>query len=342
MKEAMFYERQSGEKVRCTLCRFHCLISDGDRGICHVRENRSGTLYSLVYGKLCAAHVDPIEKKPLFHVMPGSTSFSIATAGCNFRCLHCQNYSISQVGRNDGISGRVTTPQDVVQLAIDNNCSSISYTYTEPTIFFEFAYDTARSARAAGLRNIFVTNGYISTEALSAIAPFIDAANIDLKGFSETFYRDVVHASLPEVLKSILEHRKHGIWLELTTLVIPGHNDSDGELRGLADFIVTNLGVDTPWHVSQFYPTYKLTTQPRTPVATLRRARDIGFAAGLRYVYEGNVPGEGSESTWCPSCKKLLIKRSGYTIEGNWIRNGACPDCGASIAGIGLDFKKRN
>ena len=337
MKEAMFYEREGDKRqVRCGLCRFNCLIDDGARGICAVRENHGGTLYSLVYGKLCAEHVDPIEKKPLFHVMPGSRTYSIATVGCNFRCHHCQNYTISQVEPSAPIGGTVQTPQEIVQRALAGKCRSISYTYTEPTIYFEFAYNTARLARDAGLKNIFVTNGYISREALTAIAPYLDAANIDLKGFSEGFYRDFVHARLSEVLDSIIEHRKQGIWIELTTLIIPGLNDSDRELRGIAEFIVANLGIDTPWHVSQFYPTYNLTDLPRTPVDTLRRARDIGLAAGLRYVYEGNVPGEGGENTRCPSCRATLIKRCGYIIESDRIRNSVCPDCGAAIAGIGL------
>ena len=335
MREAMFYTQEGNRKVRCGLCRFHCLISDGARGICGVRENRGGTLYSLVYGKLCAEHVDPIEKKPLFHVLPGSKAYSIATVGCNFHCRHCQNYSISQVDQSVPIQGREQTAHGVVQLAMDNTCSSIAYTYTEPTIFYEFAYDTARLAREAGLKNIFVTNGYITAEALAAIAPFLDAANIDLKGFSEEFYRETVHARLSEVLDSIIEYRKQGIWIELTTLIIPGLNDSDSELQGLAEFIITNLGVDTPWHVTQFYPTHTLIDRPRTPLVTLRRARDIGIAAGLHYVYEGNVPGEGGENTYCPSCSALLIKRYGYTIETNRISDGTCPDCGAAIAGIG-------
>jgi pyruvate formate lyase activating enzyme len=280
--------------------------------------------------------VDPIEKKPLFHVIPGTRSYSIATVGCNFHCRHCQNYSISQVERNELIRGKVHTPQVIVQRAVDNDCRSISYTYTEPTIFFEYAYDTARIAQEAGLKNIFVTNGYITREALAAIAPFLDAANIDLKGFSEGFYKDIVHARLSEVLDSIIEYRKQGIWIELTTLIIPGLNDSDEELKCIAEFIVTNLGNDTPWHVSQFYPTYKLIDRPRTPVSTLRKAREIGLAAGLRYVYEGNVPGEGGENTACPSCSTMLIKRYGYNIESNRIRNGVCPDCGIAIAGVGM------
>jgi pyruvate formate lyase activating enzyme len=336
MKEAMFYEREGEDRVRCGLCRFRCLIGNGARGICNVRENHDGTLYSLVYGKLCAEHVDPIEKKPLFHVMPGSSSFSIATVGCNFRCHHCQNYSISQLKPDAPVTGAEQTPQEIVQRAIAANCRSISYTYTEPTIFFEFAYDTARLAHEAGLANIFVTNGYITKEALATIAPVLDAANIDLKGFSEEFYRDVVHARLSEVLDSIIEYRKQGIWIELTTLIIPGLNDSDAELQGIASFIVTNLGIDTPWHVSGFHPTYKLTDQPPTPAATLQRAREIGRAAGLRYVYEGNVPGKGGENTRCPSCSALLIERYGFAIGTNRIRNEACPDCGVAIAGIGM------
>ena len=336
MKEAMFYVRESGDRVRCGLCRFRCLISDGARGICAVRENNGGVLYTLVYGKLCAEHVDPIEKKPLFHVMPGTKSYSIATVGCNFHCHHCQNYTISQVSGNAPIKGSEQSPQDIVQQAISNGCGSISYTYTEPTIFFEFAYDTARLAKEAGLRNIFVTNGYISKDALATIAPFLDAANIDLKGYSEAFYRDFVHARLSEVLDSIIEYRKQGIWIEITTLVIPGLNDSEAELQGIAAFIAGNLGVDTPWHVTQFYPTFKLIDRPRTPVETLRMARDIGKAAGLRFVYEGNVPGEGGENTWCPSCSSLLIKRYGFQIESNRITSGACPDCGLKIPGIDM------
>ena len=336
MRDAMFFKREGDTQVRCGLCRFHCLIKEGARGICGVRENRGGTLHSLVYGKVCAEHVDPIEKKPLYHVMPGSASYSIATAGCNFHCRHCQNYSISQVAAHDTIRGATRTPAEIVEAAKACRCRSISYTYTEPTVFYEFAYDTALLARKAGLKNIFVTNGYISKEPLKKIAPYLDAANIDLKGFSEEFYREIVHARLSEVLDSIIEYRKQGIWIELTTLIIPGLNDSDSELQGIASFIMANLGADTPWHVTAFYPTFKLTDRPRTPVATLKKARDIGLAAGLRYVYEGNVPGEGGENTRCPSCSVLLIERYGFTIIANRIRKGACPDCGTAIAGISL------
>ncbi len=337
MRKAMFFEAEDNNHVRCGLCRFRCLIKDGSRGICGVRENQGGTLYSLVYGKVCAEHVDPIEKKPLYHVMPGSTSFSVATAGCNFRCHHCQNYSISQLSPHAVMSGESCTPGEIVEMAKLNQCRSISYTYTEPTVFYEFAYDTAILAHQAGLKNIFVTNGYISKEPLAQIAPFLDAANIDLKGFTQEFYQKIVHARLSEVLDSIIEYRNQGIWIELTTLLIPGLNDSESELKQMASFIMTYLGADTPWHVSQFYPTFQLTDRPRTPAATLQKARDIGLAAGLHYVYEGNVPGRGGEDTLCPSCSALLIKRHGFSIHSNRIHQGACPDCHATIAGIELD-----
>lgn len=335
MKEAMFYEKLEGGRVRCGLCRFFCLIGTGKRGHCRVRENRDGILYSLVYGRAVAEHVDPIEKKPLFHVLPGSRAYSVATVGCNFRCLHCQNYSISQPEEESvENSGSFLAPQTIVERAVAAGCRSIAYTYTEPTIFFEYAYETAVLARAAGLKNIFVTNGYITDEALAAIAPFLDAANIDLKGFSESFYREAVGASLSEVLDCIRQYKRHGIWLELTTLVIPNRNDAQEELRAIARFIVDEIGPETPWHVTQFYPTYRLTDEPRTPLATLRAARRIGREAGLRYVYEGNVPGEGGENSRCPSCDGLLVKRYGFIIEKNLLDRGRCPGCGLKIDGI--------
>jgi len=336
MKEAMFYKLEQNNRVRCGLCRFNCLISDGARGICAVRENRSGVLYSLVYGKVIAEHIDPIEKKPLFHVLPGSTTYSIATSGCNFHCRHCQNYSISQVNSDNPIRGNDRTPAEIVSAALKNNCRSISYTYTEPTIFYEFAYDTAQLARQAGLVNIFVTNGYISKAALAEIAPCLDAANIDLKGFNEDFYRTIINARLSEVLDSIIEYRKLGIWIEITTLIIPGLNDSDKDLQGIASFIASNLGKETPWHVSQFYPTYKLNNRPRTPISTLQRALEIGRAAGLQFIYEGNVPGEGGENSRCPSCSQMLIERYGYKILSNHIISSSCPNCGLQFPGIGI------
>jgi pyruvate formate lyase activating enzyme len=337
MREAMFYENAGGNKVRCGLCRFRCLIDEGGRGICAVRGNRGGTLYTLVYGKAIAEHVDPIEKKPLYHVMPGSRTFSVATVGCNFRCLHCQNYSISQPLQDTlQITGIDLPPEEIVAKALASGCRSIAYTYTEPTIFFEYAYDTAVLAKKAGLMNVFVTNGYITPEALALISPFLDAANIDLKGFSERFYREVVHAMLNEVLDSIVEYRRQGIWIELTTLIIPGWNDTDEELRSIARFIADKVGKETPWHVSRFHPTYKMTESPATPVATLARARQIGLNEGLAYVYAGNSQGEGGENTCCPACGEILIRRRGFYLAENRIREGKCPGCASVIDGIDM------
>jgi pyruvate formate lyase activating enzyme len=234
------------------------------------------------------------------------------------------------------ISGSDLPPEEIVAKALANGCRSISYTYTEPTIFFEYAYDTALLAQQAGLKNIFVTNGYITTEALSFIRPFLDAANIDLKGFSDQFYREVVHAMMQEVLDSILEFKRLGIWIELTTLVIPGWNDSDEELARIARFIAGEVGKETPWHVSAFHPTFKMTDRPPTHPATLARARQIGLDAGLRYVYEGNLPGQGGENTWCPSCGNLLIERHGFYLEQNRIRGGNCPDCSFLVDGVDM------
>lgn len=337
MQEARFWQRGEGEVVHCGLCRFRCRILDGRRGVCGVRENRGGTLFSLVYGRVIAEHVDPIEKKPFYHVHPGSRSYSVATVGCNFRCLHCQNYEISQLPhQHRDIPGTDLTPQELVQRAVAAGCRSLAYTYTEPTIYFEYAYDAAVLAREAGLANLFVSNGYITDEALAAIAPYLDAANIDLKGFSEKFYRDVTGASLIGVLDCLRSYRRHGIWLEITTLLIPGLNDQDDELAGIATFIRDELGPDVPWHVSAFYPTYRLTDRPRTPPSTLRRARRIGLDAGLRHVYVGNVPDEDGESTYCSGCGAKVIGRSGFHLGEIRLREGRCLACATPLAGVGL------
>ncbi len=297
MKEAMLYERLEDHKVKCHLCCHYCTIKPGKRGICGVRENREGTLYSLVYGKVIASHVDPIEKKPLFHFQPGSRSYSISTVGCNFRCLHCQNWEISQYPRlYSDIAGVDTEPEDVVRMAESSGCSSISYTYTEPTIFMEFAYDCACLAHGRGIKNVFVSNGYMSPEAIELIAPYLDGINIDLKG-DDDFYKKIAGARLQPVLDSIRLMKDKGVWVEVTTLVIPGLNDSEEFLSWTGEFI-KSIDPSIPWHVTQFYPTYKLTDRGRTPVSTLRRAREIGIKAGLKYVYEGNVPGEGGENTY--------------------------------------------
>lgn len=331
----MLYEKLEDKKVRCFLCAHGCHISDGKRGICAVRENIDGTLYTLVYGRVISANIDPIEKKPLFHFLPASYSFSIATVGCNFRCMHCQNYEISQFPRerpDAAIPGREMKPEDVVNLAEQNNCASISYTYTEPTIFFEFAYDCARLAHEKGIKNVFVSNGYTSPEATRLIAPYLDGNNIDFKG-SEKFYKEICGAKAAPVRETIRLMKELGVWVEVTTLIIPGHNDSEEDLRNIAGFI-KSVDPAMPWHVSQFYPTYKLTNVPRTPVQTLRWARQMGLDTGLKYVYEGNVPGEGGENTYCPNCRELLIQRVGYSIGENKLKNGRCSNCDSLIEGL--------
>jgi pyruvate formate lyase activating enzyme len=334
MRKAMFQQPEGEGRVRCGLCRFRCSIADGRRGLCGVRENREGVLYTLVYGKAVAENVDPIEKKPLFHFHPGSLSYSVSTVGCNFRCLHCQNHQISQWPQERGpIAGAEVAPERLVQRALDAGCRSIAYTYTEPTIYFEYAYETARLARQAGLGNVFVSNGYITPEALETIAPYLDAANIDLKGFSDDFYREVAGASLQGVLDCLCDYHRHGIWLEVTTLLIPGRNDDPEELRQLTRFIAEELGPEAPWHVTGFYPTYKLQDAPPTPLASLQTARKIGQQAGLQFVYTGNRGDADSESTRCPACRKLVIERSGFRLVTNHLQQGQCPWCPAVIPG---------
>jgi pyruvate formate lyase activating enzyme len=330
----MFYEKLEGSTVRCQLCPHLCKINESRRGICGVRENKDGVLYSLVYGKMVARAIDPIEKKPLFHFYPGSTAYSIATVGCNFRCKNCQNFDISQMPKKDRnlIIGEDALPHEIVTAAKQNNCRSIAYTYTEPTIFFEYAYDTARLAHEEGICNVFVSNGYITEEAIRTIAPYLNAVNVDLKGLSEELYHKNCGGHLDPVLDAIKLYKELGVRVEVTTLVIPTLNDSEEDFRGIAEFI-KSVGVDIPWHISQFYPAYKLTNLPRTPVTTLREARDIGLEVGLRYVYEGNVPGEGGENTYCYKCGKLLIQRYGFHILGNILSDTNCPHCGATIDG---------
>jgi pyruvate formate lyase activating enzyme len=336
MKEAMLYSKRPDGGVDCVLCHHRCVIRPGRVGLCSVRENRDGTLYSLVYRRLIAQHIDPIEKKPLFHFHPASASYSIATPGCNFRCVFCQNFSISQMPRDlEQIEGTDVSPEEIVAAASRQRCTTISYTYTEPTIFMEYAYDTGRLAREAGIKNVWVSNGYMTPEALDVIAPYLDAINVDLKSFSAETYRKMMGARLEGVLETLQLFRPRNIWLEVTTLIVPDMNDSEKELRQIAEF-VASLGREVPWHVSRFHPDYKMDDRDATPPRALERAVAIGRAAGLKYVYSGNVPGDPNEHTYCPSCGKRVIERMGFRIGRYDVENGACRFCHTIIDGVGL------
>jgi pyruvate formate lyase activating enzyme len=334
MKEAMFYKVIEKNVVQCNLCSHRCKIPQSKRGICGVRENQGGQLFSLNYGKIVSRAVDPIEKKPLFHFFPATNSYSIAAVGCNFRCENCQNFEISQLPRDRNlIIGQEISPEEIVQAAKRTSCESIAYTYVEPTIFYEFALETAILAHREGIKNIFVTNGYMSSEALEEFSPYLDAANIDLKSFNEEFYKRNCGAALNPVLDSIKMYKDLGIWIEITTLVIPTLNDTKEELLRIASF-VRDVGEEIPWHISRFHPMYKLATLPITPLSTLHMAKQIGLNVGLRYVYEGNVPGEEGENTFCYNCGRLLIKRYRYQIIENHIKDSKCFNCETRIDGL--------
>ncbi len=365
LQAALYYESLPDQFVQCTLCPHDCKIAPDHRGACGVRINRGGHLFTLVGNHIVSSEIDPIEKKPLFHFLPGSSAYSIATVGCNFRCRFCQNWTISQwpklkelVDRGDEVTASVgehpadewcaeteppeerwgigspVAPSDLVEEAKRTGCASIAYTYTEPTIFYELALTTARLASAAGLGNVFVTNGFISLDPLREISPYLSAANIDLKSFRDSYYKKLCGARLELVLAAIREYKKLGVWIELTTLLIPGLNDEEQELKDIAHFIKTELGEDAPWHISRFFPSYKMNHWPETPIRSLLRAREIGQEEGLRYVYLGNVPQEeGAETTVCPVCRTVVIRRWGLTVVENRLRAGRCQDCGQFVMG---------
>ncbi len=365
LQAALYYESLPDQWVRCTLCPHDCKIAPDRRGACGVRVNRGGHLFTFVGNRIVSAEVDPIEKKPLFHFLPGSSAYSIATVGCNLRCRFCQNWIISQwpklkelAHHGEEVPSSVrehppsewcaeteppeerwgleteVSPSELVKKATQTGCRSIAYTYTEPTIFYELALETARLASAAGLGNVFVTNGFIALEPLREVAPYLSAANIDLKSFRDDYYKKLCGARLQPVLAAIREYKKLGVWIELTTLLIPGLNDDDGELRDIARFIKTELGEDVPWHLSRFFPAYKMEHWRETPIRSLLRARDVGQEAGLRYVYLGNAPQEeGGEDTICPGCGTVVIRRWGFTVVENRLRAGRCPDCNQFVMG---------
>jgi len=290
-KECYLYKKLNNNLVQCETCAHQCKIAPNERGICGVRENQAGKLMALNYGMAVAAHVDPIEKKPLYHFLPGTGTYSIATAGCNFHCRHCQNYDISQYTKNwlGEIIGQDLPPAKVVKNALELHCPSISYTYTEPTIFLEYALDAMKLADKKNLKNIWVSNGYMSDRTLKLIIPYLDAANIDLKSFSDKFYREICGAQLEPVLNNLIKIKKSGVHLEITTLIIPTYNDSAKELKQIAQFIFNKLGADVPWHVSAFYPTYKMMSVPATPREKVWQAVEIGEKAGLKFVHPGNI-----------------------------------------------------
>lgn len=335
LKEALLYEKIGNNKVQCHLCAHQCRIASGHFGICGVRQNSEGILYSLSYGQVIAAHVDPIEKKPLFHFLPRSSSYSIATPGCNFTCRFCQNWQISQEREGVPLSYKDEyQPKNVVEAAIKNECKSISYTYTEPTVFFEYALDVAKEAKERDLYNVFVTNGFMSKEAVLMVKPYLDAANVDLKSFSDNFYKKVCGGRLAPVLENIRLMHKLGIWVEITTLLVPGLNDSEDELKSIAGFI-SGIDKGIPWHISRFHPDYKMTDKDPTKAQVLDLAKKIGKGAGLRYVYNGNLMQE--ENTICYKCKKTIIRRLMFDVIENNTRDNKCLYCNSIVEGVKLD-----
>lgn len=333
MHESLYYTAFKKEKVQCHLCPKKCIISINKKGDCKARKNINGKLISLVYAKPCSVAVDPIEKKPLFHFFPGTNSYSIGTAGCNLHCQWCQNWEISQSNPEE-IPFHRLDPEKVVQQAIENNCKSISYTYTEPTIFYEYVLDTAKLARKSNIKNIMVTSAFINQEPLKKLYRHIDAANIDLKSFDDKVYRKYTGAWLEPVLEAIKSIHKMGVWAELTNMIIPALNDDIKKIKNMCEWIKENVGIDVPLHFSAFYPRYKLLNIPRTSPDILLKARETALKTGLHYVYVGNVQTKNAENTYCPKCKELLIQRSGFTIIKNNIKNKKCPNCKTLIAGV--------
>ncbi|MEA3459738.1 MAG: AmmeMemoRadiSam system radical SAM enzyme [Chloroflexota bacterium] len=331
--EAMWYTPLSDNRVQCQLCPNRCLSQEGQRGICEVRENRGGKLYTLVYGNPCAVHIDPIEKKPFNHFLPATIALSLATVGCNFDCAYCQNWQISQA-RPEEVKGYDLPPEKVVETALEKDCQSIAYTYTEPTIFYEYMLDTAKLARAKGLRNVIITNGFINPEPLRELCQYVDGIRVDLKAFDEEFYIKVSQGRLEPVLETLKIIQEEGVHLEIINLVVPTLNDDPEEIRQMCQWIKENLGLDVPLHFSRFLPMYKLQSLPPTPIETLETAHKIALEEGLHYVYIGNVPGHPAENTYCSKCGELLIKRRGFYVLENHIIDGKCEYCGEPIPGV--------
>jgi pyruvate formate lyase activating enzyme len=333
IKEAGYYEKLTYKKIKCILCPRECVIDEMERGYCGVRENRGGTYYTLVHSRPCTYHADPIEKKPLFHFHPGTLAFSIATAGCNVNCKFCQNWEISQV-RPEQIRSIYMPPKKVASLAKQHKCLSIAYTYSEPIIFYEYMLDAARAGHDAGVRSVVITGGYITPDPLKDLCANVDAIKVDLKSYSQDYYRDIVNGDLQPVLDGLVTMRKEGVWTEIVYLVVPTLNDSDEEFTGLARWIRNDLGTDVPVHFTRFHPQYLLKNLPPTPVKTLERAKAIADAEGLEYVYIGNVPGHAAEKTYCPGCREVVIDRTGYFVRDVRMNHGKCANCNREIAGM--------
>jgi len=330
--EAKYWKPLEGKVVQCRLCPTKCKVPDGGRGLCKVRENKDGKYYTLVHSRPCSIHGDPIEKKPLFHYMPGSMSFSMATAGCNFSCKFCQNWEISQFPPEE-IKSIKLSPQSLVDLALKDGSSSIAFTYSEPTVFYEYMYDTAKLARENGLGAVTISNGYIRKKPLKALLEYVDGYKVDFKAFTESFYSKVCSGHLKPVLNTLQTLAKSDVWFELVNLIVPNYNDSPDEIRAMSRWIKQELGPDVPLHFTRFHPTYKLTNLPPTPVKTLERCREIAMESGLHFVYSGNVLGHPGENTYCPHSGKLLIKRMGFKVVKNLIKNGKCPCCDKPVPG---------
>lgn len=331
--EARWYKKLPQRKIECELCPRRCVIDDLERGYCGVRENQGGVYHSLVYGRACSANIDPIEKKPLFHFLPGAKAFSIATVGCNVMCKFCQNWEISQANV-DQVESFDLPPAQVAAVAKQRRCEVIAYTYTEPVIFSEYMYDSAVEGRKAGVRSVMISNGYINPTPMKELCRVLDGVKIDLKAFNNRFYKELVAGELQPVLDTLVLLKKQKMWTEIVYLIIPGWNDDAGELRELCTWIKNDLGADTPLHFTRFHPQYRLTNIPSTPIAVLRTARRIGLESGLHYVYTGNVPGDEGESTYCPACGATVIQRIGFSVLARAMNGGKCAKCGAPIAGV--------
>lgn len=333
MKEAMFYNTLGGNAVQCRICPKGCTVRSGERGFCRSRENRGGKYYTLIYGSAAAVNIDPVEKKPLFHFMPGARTFSFGTAGCNFHCKHCQNWELAQA-RPEDVHSRHLPPARIVSESRRLQCPIIAYTYTEPVAFYEYMHDTAMEGHKAGLRSVMISNGYINREPMTQLLRHLDAVKVDWKGITEEFYREYCEGTLQPVLNTMGRVKEVGKWLEVVYLVIPGVNDSPGHIRSMARWVKRHLGADTPVHFSRFMPHYQLRNLPPTPTATLERCHDVARAQELNFVYLGNLPGHRYESTYCPGCNGVVIRRWGFEVRENRLKDGKCPSCGREIAGV--------